>query len=120
MRYGPTPDYSYWSSTPALRCRVLVTWDRLELPHRYAAGLKLVPGPAGALVPESPKQPVGRWIVEPRTRDASGRIRWYCLRWTGGRLSYLRDGFRSGSYRFKRDALRAAAGLNRSVSGVTP
>lgn len=36
MRYGPTPDYSYWSSTPALRCRVLVTWDRLELPHRYA------------------------------------------------------------------------------------
>lgn len=61
-----------------------------------------------------------RWIVEPRTRDASGRIRWYCLRWTGARLPYLRDGFRSGSYRFKRDALATADGLNRSAAQVTP
>lgn len=53
------------------------------------------------------------FTVQPKERDANtGRIRWYKLV-SDTRLSYLKDGFSMGAYRFKRDALNRAKELNK-------
>lgn len=58
------------------------------------------------------------WKVEVRERDARGRIRWYCLAWTGNggpAPGYLTNGRTMARYRFKRDALARAAELNKGA-----
>ncbi len=54
------------------------------------------------------------WSVKVRERYDNGGIKWYCLYWVGqDPVSYLSDGRRMGSYRYKRDATKRALELNR-------